>query len=176
MRRRVGSAALQDSGEALQKDPLRVRRRCVAEPQADHCGRRTAKERAFQEVSVLSDDAEPMLERMVPDRLVAGALESDVPHMRRVRADGLNGGGEAVGQVLIEQELQRPAMIRRSPSAAYARQARMSSDVRSGWSAKISCSVMPEASQPRTSYTVIRSPRMQGRPPRLPGSTVMISR
>ena len=32
------------------------------------------------------------------------------------------------------------------------------------------------ASQPNTSATVIRIPRMQGRPPRLPGSIVIISR
>ena len=34
-------------------------------------------------------------------------------------------------------------------------------------------SVIPAPSQPKTSQTVIRRPRMQGFPPRLPGSIVM---
>jgi hypothetical protein len=35
---------------------------------------------------------------------------------------------------------------------------------------------MPPAKDDITSYTVIRIPRMQGLPPRFPGSKVMISR
>jgi hypothetical protein len=34
--------------------------------------------------------------------------------------------------------------------------------------------VMPDASQPSTSYTVIRMLRMQGFPPRFPGSSVIL--
>src|SRR5216684_1312250 len=63
----------------------------------------------------------------------------------------------------------------RSRSAAKARQARMSSCVRSGKSSRISCSDMPEARYSSTSYTVMRMPRMQGFPPRLPGSIEILS-
>jgi hypothetical protein len=38
------------------------------------------------------------------------------------------------------------------------------------------CFVHADESQPRISPTVMRIPRMQGRPPRLPGSIVMILR
>ena len=61
----------------------------------------------------------------------------------------------------------------RSRSAAKARQARMSSLVRSGKSLRISFSVMPEARYSRISYTVIHKLRMH--PPRLPGSIVILS-
>ena len=96
------------------------------------------------------------------------------------------GGGEDIGepsdeprgQVLIEQELQAAGIDnrRRSRSAANARQARMSSEVRSGKSASISASDMPDARYSSTSYTVMRSLRMHGLPPRFPGSIVTIAR
>ncbi len=37
----------------------------------------------------------------------------------------------------------------------------------------ICCSLMPDASQARTSYTVMRIPQIQGLPPRFPGSIVI---
>jgi hypothetical protein len=45
---------------------------------------------------------------------------------------------------------------------------------RRGVPRRICSSVMPAPSQPRTSQTVMRSPRMQGLPPRLPGSIVIL--
>src|ERR1035437_6345278 len=44
----------------------------------------------------------------------------------------------------------------------------------SGCSSRICSSVMPAPSQPGTSHTVMRRPRMQGLPPRLPGSMVIL--
>ena len=64
-------------------------------------------------------------------------------------------------------------MSLRSRSAANVSTARMSSRSRSGKSARISASVIPDAKYSRTSYTVIRRPRMHGFPPLLPGSRVM---
>ena len=64
----------------------------------------------------------------------------------------------------------------RSRSAAKAGHARMSSRVRSGKSWRIWSSVMPEARYSRTSETVIRMPRMQGLPLRLPGSMLIRER
>jgi len=64
----------------------------------------------------------------------------------------------------------------RSRSAAKTKQALISSGSKSGKSESICWSVMPEARYSRTSYTVIRSPRRQGFPPRFPGSIVIRSR
>ena len=64
----------------------------------------------------------------------------------------------------------------RSRSAAKASAARMSSSSKSGISARISDSVIPDAKYSRTSETVILSPRMQGLPPLLSGSKVMRSK
>jgi hypothetical protein len=78
-------------------------------------------------------------------------------------------------EILIEQKLHIEAVISRlSRSAAYARQARMSSSVNSGKSSRICLWVWPAASHPSTSATAIRMWRMQGRPPRLPGSMEMM--
>lgn len=43
-----------------------------------------------------------------------------------------------------------------------------------GVRSRISSSVMPAPSQPSTSHTVIRSPGIQGSPPRFPGSIVIL--
>ncbi len=64
----------------------------------------------------------------------------------------------------------------RSRSAANASHARMSSRFRSGKSARISPSDMPDARNSSTSYTVRRRPRMHGFPPRFPGSSVITCR
>ncbi len=53
------------------------------------------------------------------------------------------------------------------------RGARMSSSVREGNSASLSCGVIPAAGEDRTAETVIRLPRRHGFAPRLPGSRVM---
>ena len=102
--------------------------------------------------------------------------------LRRARARRREDIGEPSheprGEVLIEQELPAAGTDnrRRSRSAANARQARMSSEVRSGKSASISACDMPDARYSSTSYTVMRSPRMHGLPPRFPGSIVTIAR
>jgi hypothetical protein len=41
---------------------------------------------------------------------------------------------------------------------------------------RVSASDMPDARYSSTSYTVMRSPRMHGLPPRFPGSIVTIAR
>src|SRR5437762_698282 len=81
-------------------------------------------------------------------------------------------------EVLVEEQPHAGGTEtnKRSRSAAKARQARMSSRVKSGKSRRISPSLIPDARYSRTSVTVIRRPRMQGFPPRLPGSTVIRER
>ncbi len=78
-------------------------------------------------------------------------------------------------KIFIQQQLHATKISDfRSRSAANAKQARMSSSVRYGKSRRISVCVIPDARYPSTSPTVIRRPRMQGFPLRLPGSIVMI--
>src|SRR5437762_7263532 len=81
-------------------------------------------------------------------------------------------------EVLVEEQPHAGGTEtnKRSRSAAKARQARMSSRVKSGKSRRISSSLIPDARYSRTSVTVTRRPRMQGLPPRLPGSTVIRER
>ena len=54
----------------------------------------------------------------------------------------------------------------RSRSAAWLKRARMSSFVKQGKSARVSCVVIPAAKYDNTSYTVIRIPRIHGLPQR----------
>ena len=61
---------------------------------------------------------------------------------------------------------------RRSRSAANARHARRSFDVRSGKSLRISASDIPDANSSRREPAI--QARMQGLPPRLPGSIVIV--
>jgi len=95
--------------------------------------------------------------------------------MGRVRVDGREGASQPGRQVLVEEQLHSGGVETnfRYRSAANARQARMSSLVRSGKSRMISSADMPDARYSSTSYTVIRNPRMHGLPPRLPGSIVI---
>src|SRR5437016_967578 len=114
---------------------------------------------------------------IIPEKSIIGFFQSDVSHMDGGGADIAKKANKARRQVLIEKELHPGGIVIsfRSRSAAKARQARMSSIVRSGKSLRISSSVIPEARYSRMSYTVIRSPRIQGLPPRLPGSIVILS-
>ena len=116
-----------------------------------------------------------MVPSVIPDRDIVGSGQSDIPNMGGARKDVRQRSDETRGQVRVEEELY-PGGIEtslRSRSAANASTARMSSRSRPGKSARISASVIPDAKYSRTSYTVIRSPRMHGFPPLLPGSRVM---
>src|SRR5260221_8396646 len=130
--------------------------------------RRAAVEEAqLPEVGVLRQDRKPAGLRVFPQGNVVRRCERYVTNVL--------GAGEEIGElyheprreVLIEEQLQAAGTDnrRRSRSAANARQARMSSEVRSGKSASICASDMPDARYSSTSYTVMRSPRMHGLPP-----------
>ena len=94
----------------------------------------------------------------------------------RTRLDGLRRslGGRVYPTLLINAATGATEIDSRS--AANERHARISSRFRSEKSARISSSDMPDARYSRTSYTVMRRPRMHGFPPRLPGSSVMTCR
>ena len=114
---------------------------------------------------------------MIPDRGVGRSGQSDVSNVDGPRKDLREASDETRGHIVVEEELHPGGLetSRRSRSAANASAARMSSGSRSGKSARISDSVIPEATCSRTSYTVILSPRMHGFPPLFSGSRVMQS-
>src|SRR5712664_3589857 len=119
-----------------------------------------------------------MLGSVSPDGVVVGSLQANLADMRRVRMEVADEGEETGREVLVEEQLHAGGTETnlRSRSAAKARQARMSSRIKSGKSRRISSSLIPDARYSKTSVTVIRRPRMQGLPPRLPGSKVIRER
>ena len=129
-----------------------------------------------QKVVVFRDDSEAFVFRQPPDALVVVACKPDITNVTTTGKALRYGVKKTKRRILVDQRLHATdPRRRRSRSAANTKQARISSLVSSGKSARISASVMPEARYSRTSETVIRSPRIQGFPLRLPGSTVMRS-
>jgi len=84
---------------------------------------------------------------VIPEKSIIGFFQSDVSHMDGGGADIAKKANKARRQVLIEKELHPGGIVIsfRSRSAAKARQARMSSIVRSGKSLRISSSEIPSA-------------------------------
>src|SRR5213593_2639167 len=96
-----------------------------------------------------------VLPGIVPNCVVCCTTETNRANMLApwiLRIEGLH---ELGAQVLVEEQLHPADELarRRSRLAAKARQARISSTVRSGKSARICASVMPPARYSRTSYT-----------------------
>jgi len=143
-----------------------------------HLRRVSAQKAKLVKVRILGYDREALRRRILPDGIVVRAAKPDVANVVTVREYICQGAHEPVRQVLVEEQVHVGGISRsrRSRSAANAKQARISSRVRSGKSLRISFSDMPEARYSRTSYTVIRSPRIQGFPPRFPGSIVIKAR
>src|SRR5205823_4153648 len=123
-------------------------------------------------------DREPILGCVSPDGVVIGSLKANLADMRRARVEVAEDGEETGREVLVEEQPHAGGTETnlRSRSAAKARQARMSSRVKSGKSRRISSSLIPDARYSKTSVTVIRRSRTQGFPPRLPGSKVIRTR
>lgn len=128
-------------------------RRTIANPNPHHLGRIAIEKAALVEVCVLRRNSKTMLSGIPPDSSVRGILQAYIPHMLRIRIFLLQGSNESMGKVLIEQQLHDCGIDTsfRSRSAAKARQARISSRVRSGKSRRISSSLMPEARYSSTS-------------------------
>ena len=157
---------------------LDVHRGAVAAPNPNDFWRRTPQEAHLVEVRVLRENRETSVPGVGPYCGVGRSGQTDVANVDGSRKHVRKGGDETRRDVLVKEEFH-PGGIEtslRSRAAANARAARMSSGSRSGRSARISASVIPEARYSRTSCTVIRSPRMHGFPPLLPGSSVMRSK
>lgn len=150
--------------------------RCVSEADLNDLWGMASHQSPGQKVVVFRDDSEPFVFRQPPDALVVVASKPDITNVTTPGKSRRQGIEKTKRQILVDQRLHATdPRRRRSRSAANTKQARISSLVSSGKLAKISASVMPEARYSRTSETVIRSPRIQGFPLRLPGSTVMRS-
>ena len=148
----------------------------VAETDLNDLWRMASNRSAGQKVIVLRDDDEPFVSCELPDVFVVLASKTHISYVTTTGKPPHKNINEAKRQILVNQRFHATdPRRRRSRSAANAKQARISSLVSSGKSARISASVMPAARYSSTSDTVMRSPRMQGYPLRLPGSIVMRS-
>jgi hypothetical protein len=149
--------------------------RTIAKPDPNAFRRRTEKQGPLPEILILRNNNEAARGCKIPNFGIVSARQASVAYMKAAGKFFGECLAQLVGQILVEQQHGYSAGTtdsQRSRSAAKARQALMSSRVKSGNSSRISVSDMPEARYSSTSYTVIRSPRMQGFPLRLPGSIV----
>lgn len=105
----------------------------VADAEPDEFRRVPKQKAALLKIRVLRDDHESVLLGVIPDRGVGGILQPDFPHMRATRVEIAKKARKSRREILVEQELHAGSVASlRSRSAAKARQARMSSSVRSG--------------------------------------------
>ena len=127
--------------------PLDLGGRTVAESQPDDLGRRTEQGGTAAEVAVLRHDGEAVLLRVRSDGRVVRRRQTDRSNVNDISPDVAKAVAQPRREILVEEQLHLPptATSRRSRSAANARQARMSSRVRSGKSRSKSSSDMPDA-------------------------------
>ena len=99
------------------------------------------------EVLIFRNDGEPPGLRVLPDDVIGRFSKADVSHVFRAGECVAQTPDELVREIVVEQQSHDAPndTSRRSRSAANARQAQMSSRVKSGKSSRISCSDMPEA-------------------------------
>lgn len=117
-------------------------------PPADpnHLGRKSKQQATLIRVRVFRNNHELVLAREDPYRVVIGGLHPDHTDVQRTRIQGGQSLDESVRDVLVKEQFHAGIAIGLgSRPAANARQARMSSLVRSGKSWRIWSSVMPEA-------------------------------
>ena len=111
----------------------------VANPEPDHSRWKTTQDAQIPEVSVFRHNDVAVVTRIPPDIVVGCALQADQRDVRSPRIDIVELANQMARQVVIEQEPHGVTMsVCCSRSAAYARQARISSRVRSGKSASTS--------------------------------------
>ncbi len=107
--------------------------RAVAKTQPNEFWRMAEQQTTLLKIGILGDDHKSILIRIIPDGGVGSFRKSNLPHMN---ASGVQVGKEARKsrrKILVEQQFHPGSIASlRSRSAAKARQARMSSSVRSG--------------------------------------------
>src|SRR5947209_6664542 len=156
------------------KDHSQEARAAVPDCEPDEFRRMPAQDTPLKEIAVFGDDAESVLRSVLPDERVARCVQPKVENVCCRKSELHEDRRPLRRKIVVEQQFQ--AVSRRfSRSAAYCRQANISSCVRYGKSCKISCSVIPDARYSRTLCTLMRIPRTAALPPSLSGSMVMIS-
>ena len=121
-------------------------RRTIAQADPNDFPGRAKRKISFGEVRVFCHDDKSVPCGVGPDHLILGGSKVHGPDMRRTRVKVTKRGDKAGGEILIEKQLHALIIHTLRPwSAANARQARMSSCVRSGKSARISSVVIPDA-------------------------------
>ena len=141
--------------------PKQLRNGCdrlVPCAQPDHFRRRAEQSRHFGKISILGHDRELVWSWRDPTRRDRQLpLTPKRPNPILLPESVSDRLDQLEAEVLVEQQLYVDAVTSRlSRSAAYARQARISSSVNSGKSSRICRWVWPAASQPSTSATAIR--------------------
>ena len=138
---------LQQVRQAFPQHAFYIVGSAVSQLDPDDLGRWTTKEAELMEVLILGNDGEALRSRVLPDRMIGCFLKTDTAHVFRVGKCVSQTPDQLVREIVVEQQLHEVPndTSRRSRSAANARQARMSSRVKSGKSSKTSCSDMPEA-------------------------------
>lgn len=135
-----------DAGFVLAKDLLNLRSGAVAAANPDHLGWKPEKETPLMKVRILRYDNKVVSTGKFPDNSIICIAQADEAHMRRTGIRGLKRSHQPRREVLIKEKFHEGIVTSlRSRSAAKARQALRSSAVRSGKSARISASVIPEA-------------------------------
>lgn len=111
----------------------------VADSQPNYLGR-TAQQRApLREVRVFRQDRKSVFPRVLPNFPFACAAKIAISQVERLWIEVSEPGHQSRRKILINERFQDVTISNlRSPSAAKAKQARMSASVRSGKSARIS--------------------------------------
>ena len=111
----------------------------IPEPDPNDFGRESKHKAALMKLRVFGNYRKTLLLSELPNEFVHCALQAEIPDVRRIWENRSQHPDQVVGKVLVEKKLHEGTVSSlRSRSAAKARQARMSSPVRSGKSSRIS--------------------------------------
>jgi len=133
------------------EEPDDVVRRAITQPNPDHLRWRPEQDTQPVKVLVLGHDDESVIASIGPDCTVRGGGQADLTDMDGTGVQVSERVNKTGRQILVEKAAWVAAQAagllttRRSRSAANARQARMSSRVSCGKSARISSSRIPDA-------------------------------
>jgi hypothetical protein len=121
--------------------------RAIAAANPENLRRMTAEKAERLEILVLRYDHKLFCFRQCPNFIVIGFLQSAIAHMLGCRLQIREREDEFVRQMLIEEQFHGGDIGNtfRSRSAAKAKQARISSRVKSGKSSRISSMLIPPA-------------------------------
>jgi len=147
-------------------------RRLIPDIKPDDSWREAFYEASISKICVFRNDHIIKLLTEIPNLAVTGSFQSYISYMRAsgiFRHEVVHKFG---AQVFVKEKFHAAELDkRRSRDAAKAKQALISSRVRSGKSERIFSSSMPPARYSRMSYTVMRVPLIHGLPLRINGFT-----